>query len=136
VECSRTWNDDLRAMSYGLGIAIVVGLFRLLRTPRAATRAPPPNSVMSVSSITSSARATSFGGISTCGGGSSPSMSSIWPPSGHILMFIGDRWCARPGAPRTGDQSMAFRKTRDIAEHDQPVETDVEGEIREFVRRD
>ena len=31
---------------------------------------------------------------------------------------------------------MAFRKTRDIAEHDQPVETDVEGEIREFVRRD
>src|SRR5512133_3888826 len=31
---------------------------------------------------------------------------------------------------------MAFRKTRDIAEHDQMVETDVEGEIREFVRRD
>ena len=31
---------------------------------------------------------------------------------------------------------MAFRKTRDIAEHDQPVETDVEGEIREFARRD
>jgi hypothetical protein len=31
---------------------------------------------------------------------------------------------------------MAFRKTRDIAEHDQLVETDVEGEIREFVRRD
>jgi len=31
---------------------------------------------------------------------------------------------------------MAFRKTRDIAEHDQPMETDVEGEIREFVRRD
>ena len=37
---------------------------------------------------------------------------------------------------RTGDQSMAFRKTCDIAEHDQLVETDVEGEIREFVRRD
>ena len=31
---------------------------------------------------------------------------------------------------------MGFRKTRDIAEHDQPVETDVEGEIRRFVRRD
>jgi len=31
---------------------------------------------------------------------------------------------------------MAFRKTRQIAEHDQPMETDVEGEIREFVRRD
>ncbi len=31
---------------------------------------------------------------------------------------------------------MPFRKTRDIAEHDQPMETDVEGEIREFVRRD
>ena len=44
---------------------------------------------------------------------------------------------ARPrGAPERGDQSMAFRKTRDIAEHDQPMETDVEGEIREFVRRD
>jgi ElaB/YqjD/DUF883 family membrane-anchored ribosome-binding protein len=31
---------------------------------------------------------------------------------------------------------MAFHKTRDIAEHDQPVETNVEAEIREFVRRD
>ena len=31
---------------------------------------------------------------------------------------------------------MAFRKTRDTAEHDQPAETEVEGEIREFVRRD
>jgi hypothetical protein len=35
----------------------------------------------------------------------------------------------------TGDQSMAFRP-RDIAEHDQPVETDAEEEIREFVRCD
>ena len=31
---------------------------------------------------------------------------------------------------------MAFHKMRDIAEHDQPMETDGEGEIREFVRRD
>jgi hypothetical protein len=31
---------------------------------------------------------------------------------------------------------MAFRKTRDSAEHDQPAETEVEAEIREFVRRD
>jgi hypothetical protein len=31
---------------------------------------------------------------------------------------------------------MAFRKTRDTAEHDQPAETKVEGEIRELVRRD
>jgi hypothetical protein len=31
---------------------------------------------------------------------------------------------------------MAFRKTRETAEYDQSVETDVEGEIREFVRRD
>jgi hypothetical protein len=31
---------------------------------------------------------------------------------------------------------MAFRKTRDTAEHDQPAETEVEAEIREFVRRD
>jgi hypothetical protein len=31
---------------------------------------------------------------------------------------------------------MALRKTRDTAERDQAVETDVEGEIREFVLRD
>jgi hypothetical protein len=31
---------------------------------------------------------------------------------------------------------MAFRKTRDTVEHDQPAETEMEGEIREFVRRD
>ena len=57
-----------------------------------------------------------------------PRASSIWPPSGHILMFIRDGWGRAPN----GDQNMAF----DIAEHDQPVETEVEGEIREFVRRE
>ena len=31
---------------------------------------------------------------------------------------------------------MAFRKTRDTAEHDQPAQMEVEAEIREFVRRD
>ena len=31
---------------------------------------------------------------------------------------------------------MAFRKTRDTVEHDQSVETEMEGGIREFVRRD
>jgi cation transport regulator ChaC len=31
---------------------------------------------------------------------------------------------------------MAFLTTRDAAEHDRPAETDVDGEIREFVRRD
>ena len=31
---------------------------------------------------------------------------------------------------------MAFRNTRDTVEHDQSVETEVEAEIREFVRRD
>jgi hypothetical protein len=31
---------------------------------------------------------------------------------------------------------MAFLKTRDTAEHDRPAETEVEEEIREFVRRD
>ena len=31
---------------------------------------------------------------------------------------------------------MAFRKARDTLEHEQPAETEVEGEIREFVRRD
>src|SRR5947207_15044927 len=31
---------------------------------------------------------------------------------------------------------MAFLKTRDTAEHDRPAEKEVEGEMREFVRRD
>jgi hypothetical protein len=31
---------------------------------------------------------------------------------------------------------MAFLKTRDTADRDRPAETEVEGEIREFVRRD
>jgi hypothetical protein len=31
---------------------------------------------------------------------------------------------------------MAFRKMRNTVEDDQPAETEVEGEIREFVRRD
>ena len=31
---------------------------------------------------------------------------------------------------------MAFRNTRDTVEHNQSVETEVEGEIREFGRRD
>src|SRR5215468_4570550 len=31
---------------------------------------------------------------------------------------------------------MALRKTRNTVEHDQPAQTEVEGEIREFVRRD
>ena len=31
---------------------------------------------------------------------------------------------------------MAFRKTSNSVEHDQPAGTEVEGEIREFVRRD
>src|SRR5262245_965397 len=31
---------------------------------------------------------------------------------------------------------MALRKPRDTVEHDQPAETEVEAEIREFVRRD
>jgi predicted ATP-dependent Lon-type protease len=38
------------------------------------------------------------------------------------------------GAPKQGDQNMALRKMR-TAEHDQTVE-EVEGEIREFVRRE
>jgi hypothetical protein len=31
---------------------------------------------------------------------------------------------------------MAFQKPRDTVEHEQPTETEVEGEIREFVRGD
>ena len=43
--------------------------------------------------------------------------------------------CASRGEPN-GGSNMAFRKPRDTAEHDQPADTKVEGEIREFVRRD
>jgi len=43
-------------------------------------------------------------------------------------MFIRYGWGRAPN----GDQNMAF----DIAEHDQPVETQVDVEIREFVRRE
>src|ERR1700756_2374348 len=41
-----------------------------------------------------------------------------------------------PASIETEDATMAFLKTRDTAEHDRPAETEVEGEIREFVRRD
>src|SRR5262249_11388798 len=42
----------------------------------------------------------------------------------------------RPRRAPNGGSNMAFRKTRDTAEHDQPAETEVEAEIREFVRRE
>src|SRR5262249_31114095 len=41
--------------------------------------------------------------------------------------------CATLGECRI---NMAFRKTSNGVEHDQPAETEVEAEIREFVRRD
>jgi cation transport regulator ChaC len=42
----------------------------------------------------------------------------------------------RPTQGAEGGSNMALRKTRNTAEHDQPAETEVEAEIREFVRRD
>jgi hypothetical protein len=43
---------------------------------------------------------------------------------------------ARPSGRETGVSNMAFLNTRDSAELDQTAESEVEGEIREFVRRD
>src|SRR5262245_61543363 len=66
-----------------------------------------------------------------------PRICSIWPPSGHLFMFT--RGLTGGCAPTRGAERRikhAFRKTRDTAEHDQPAETEVEAEIREFVRRD
>src|SRR5215468_240822 len=42
----------------------------------------------------------------------------------------------RPHRAPNGGSNMAFRKTCDTVEDDQPAETEVEAEIREFVRRD
>src|SRR5262249_26920495 len=42
----------------------------------------------------------------------------------------------RPRGAPNGGSNMAFGKTRDTAEHDQPAQTEMEAEIREFVRRD
>ena len=42
----------------------------------------------------------------------------------------------RPRRVPNGGSNMAFRETRDTVEHDQSAETEMEGEIREFVRRD
>jgi hypothetical protein len=42
----------------------------------------------------------------------------------------------RPAQGAERGSNMAFRKARDTVEHEQPAETEVEGEIREFVRRD
>jgi hypothetical protein len=58
------------------------------------------------------------------------------PSSGHILMFTGG--LTGGCAPTRGAErrvNMAFRKTSNGVEHDQPAETEVEAEIREFVRR-
>jgi hypothetical protein len=49
-------------------------------------------------------------------------------------MIIGDLSGARTGPER--GPSMAFGRTRDTAEPAQPVETEVEGQIREFARRE
>ena len=64
-----------------------------------------------------------------------PRICSIWPPSGHLFMFTRGVSLVdvRPRGAPNGGSNMAFRKTRDS---DQPAETEVEAEIREFVRRD
>ena len=42
----------------------------------------------------------------------------------------------RPAQGADGGSNMAFRKARDTLEHEQSAETNVEREIRDFVRRD
>ena len=64
----------------------------------------------------------------------SAARSSIRPPSGHIFMLHLSR-APRAGASN-GGSNMALRKARYIAEHDEPAEMELEGEIREFVSRD
>ena len=49
----------------------------------------------------------------------------------HVALFT----CAPRGASN-GGPNMALRKARYIAEHNEPAEMELEGEIREFVSRD
>jgi hypothetical protein len=49
--------------------------------------------------------------------------------------YLSSGLCGRRRAPN-GGSNIAFRKARDIVEDEQPAESEVEGEIREFVRRD
>jgi ElaB/YqjD/DUF883 family membrane-anchored ribosome-binding protein len=66
-----------------------------------------------------------------------PRICSIWPPSGHIFMVTRPSLVGmRPRGRRTEGSNMAFRKTSNGVGHDQPAGTEVEAEIREFVRRD
>jgi hypothetical protein len=51
-----------------------------------------------------------------------------WPQAVTFFIFI------RRG--KQGDQNMGYRKMRNTVEDDQPTETKLEGEIREFVRSD
>ena len=44
--------------------------------------------------------------------------------------------CAPRAGAWNGGSNMALRKARYIAEHDEPAEMELEGEIREFVSRD
>jgi hypothetical protein len=66
-----------------------------------------------------------------------PRICSIWPPSRHIFMVTRPSLVGmRPRGRRTEGSKMAFRKTSNGVDHDQPAGTEVEAEIREFVRRD
>src|SRR5262245_14789000 len=65
-----------------------------------------------------------------------PRICSIWPPSGHIFMVTRPSLLGmRPRGRRTEGSNMA-RQTPNSVEPDQPAETEMEAEIREFVRRD
>ena len=64
-----------------------------------------------------------------------PEFARPGPSSGHILMFIrGGVSLGARGAPN-GGSNMA-RKAHNSVEDDEPAETEVEAEIREFVRHD
>src|SRR5262249_45888112 len=69
------------------------------------------------------------------GSGKSHGADSIRPRSRHILV---GKWISGvpPSGALKGGTIMPFLKTREPAEIDTSAETEVEGEIREFVRRD
>src|SRR5262245_63242382 len=69
------------------------------------------------------------------GSGKSHGADSIRPRSRHILVRKLTSGVLPAGA-LNGGTIMTFLKTREPAEIDTSAETEVEGEIREFVRRD
>jgi hypothetical protein len=62
--------------------------------------------------------------------------SSNWPRSGHIPVRQSGRWRLRADRAQTGVFVMTVIKSREPTDAEPAAATEVEGEIREFVRRD